>query len=278
MKKIFTAFLLQLSSACFLWASVPEGSRSAGLAHASVSLTDVWAAHNNPAGLAFLNVAVAAVDYENRFLLNALSRQAGVFALPFKKGTFGISFSNFGYSLFTQSRYGLCYGMKLGEKFSAGVQMNYIYTKIPEYGSKAVFAAAAGMLAKPLKNFTIGANVYNLSGVRIAAYNEERLPVIMRLGMDYQFSEKVFIAMEIEKDIEAKSIVKAGIEYAPVKKFYLRAGLANNPSFSSFGLGVKLKNFQLDLSSTFHSVLGISPQIGLSYTIEKIRSSTETFK
>ena len=91
----------------------------------------------------------------------------------------------------------------------------------------------------------------------------------MRLGADYKFSDKVFLAIETEKDIDKKAMFKAGLEYVPVKEFYIRAGISTNPSLSCFGVGLELKHFKLDLSSTYHSTFGFSPQVGLRYEFEK---------
>ena len=132
-----------------------------------------------------------------------------------------------------------------------------------------MLAAEAGIIAKPIKNFTIGVHVYNPTRSKIASYNEEHLPTIIRLGGDYNFSNKVILAIETEKDIAQKAIFKAGIEYRVVKEFYLRAGIATNPTLSSFGFGVNLKNLKMDLSANYHQVLGISPQLGISYSIAK---------
>ena len=189
-------------------------------------------------------------------MLEELSTKAFAFSLPVKSGTFGISISSFGYSLFSQNKYGLAFGKAFGDKISAGVMMDYIETNIAEYGKKGMPVAEAGLLAKPIKNFTIGVHIFNLTKTKLTTYNDERSPTIMRIGADYRFSNKVFIALETEKDIDKKAIVKAGLEYNPIKELYLRAGVSTNPSLSCFGIGVNLKQFKLDLSSTYHSSFG----------------------
>ena len=151
--------------------------------------------------------------------------------------------------------------------------MDYIETNIAEYGKKGMPVAEAGLLAKPIKNFTIGVHIFNLTKTKLTTYNDERSPTIMRIGADYRFSNKVFIALETEKDIDKKAIVKAGLEYNPIKELYLRAGVSTNPSLSCFGIGVNLKQFKLDLSSTYHSTFGFSPQVGLMYKFETKQKS-----
>jgi hypothetical protein len=162
------------------------------------------------------------------------------------------------------------------------VAMDYLSTKIGEgYGSKGQFVAEVGVQAKPLKGLTLGAHVFNPNHAKLVDYNNERIPTIIRLGANYNFSDKVMIALENEKDISQKSIFKAGIEYKVVKELYLRAGICTNPSLSSYGFGLNLQNLRIDVSASYHQVLGISPQFGLLYqfkskTKAKSKSKTET--
>lgn len=236
------------------------------MSNASVSLHDVWSAHHNQAGLGFVKNYSCGVYYENRFLVKELSLRAGVAAIPIKGGTFGLSFSNFGYSLYTESKYSISYAKAFGDKFSVGVAMDYLNTKIAEgYGSKGVGVAEIGIQAKPLKRFTIGAHLFNPTRSKLVDYNNERVPMIMRLGGNYNFSDKVILSIETEKDMSQKAIFKTGIEYKPVNGFYLRAGMSTRPTLNSFGFGINIKNLKMDLSSNYHPTLGFSPQIGLTY-------------
>lgn len=246
------------------------GARSAAMGNASVSLSDVWSAQHNQAGLGFLHDPSAGVYYEDRFMLKELSVKGAVLAMPVKGGAFGLCFSNFGYSLYSENKYGLSFAKAFGDKFSMGIAMDYLTTKIAEgYGKKGVFAAEIGLQAKPMKGLNIGAHVYNPTRTKLATYNKERIPTIIRLGGDYTFSDKVTLAVESEKDIAQKAIFKAGIEYRAVKEFYLRAGISTNPTLSSFGFGINLKNFKLDLSANYHQTLGFSPQLGMTYMFSK---------
>jgi len=255
--------------------NLPLGARSSGMGNASVSLSDVWSAHHNQAGLGFLRDFSAGAYYENRFLIKELSIKGGVAALPVKGGTFGLCISNFGYSLYHENKYSLSFAKAFGDKLSVGIAMDYLTTKIGEgYGSQGVLAAEFGIQAKPLKGLTIGAHVFNPTRAKLADYNNERLPTVIRFGGDYNFSDKVKVAVETEKDIAQKAIFKAGIEYKPVKELYLRAGIGTNPTLTSFGFGLNLKRIQIDISANYHQTLGFSPQIGLTYIFKKEKKKT----
>jgi hypothetical protein len=279
MKKIYSLFFASiiLSSAQAGNEDYPIGARSAALGNATVSFSDLWSAHHNQAGLGFVRDISAGVSYENRFLLKEISVRGGAAALPIKQGTFGLCITNFGYSQYSENKYSLSFAKSFGEKFSAAIAMDYLSTKIAEgYGSRGALVAEAGILAKPIKGLSIGAHVFNPTRSRISAYDDERLPTIIRLGADYLFSDKVRLAAEVQKDIKYKAEFKAGLEYLPVKELYLRIGVSTNPTLSTFGFGLNLKNFKIDFAASYHQTLGISPQLGLSYTFAKSDKKTSS--
>lgn len=251
--------------------NLPVGARSAAIGNASVCLIDVWATYHNQANLAYYKNITAGVYYENKYLVKEMSLQAVSLVLPTKKlGVFGVSFSRFGYSLYNESKYGVSYARTFGPNFSAGVQMNYLSAHVGEnYGTKGAFTVELGVRANITKQLVVGFHAYNLTRAKMANYNNERIPTVLRLGLQYDFSQKVFLSAEVEKDIDYKPMFKAGMEYRPAKLFYIRAGIATNPFISSFGIGFNISDkVNIDLASAVHPVLGLSPMASLSYNFK----------
>ncbi len=253
----------------------PVGARSAGVANASVTYSDLWSAFNNQGGLAQLKGISAGAYYENEFLVPDLSLKSFVFALPADKaGVFALSATQFGGTLYNETKAGLAYSKQLGEKFSAGIQLDYLSTHIANddggyvYGTTNTFTVEGGFIAEPINNLTIGLHIFNPTRAKLAVYNDERVPTSVCFGGSYKFSEKVLLSSEIEKDGGENNIFKAGLEYHIVEQVFLRGGVASNPSLSSFGFGFKLKQLQVDLASTYHQVLGFTPQISLVYNFK----------
>ena len=268
---------------CFLIVSIviagednyPVGARSAALANSSVTLNDVWSTSQNQAGLGFVRNYCIGVNYENKFLMKELSIKAAACALPVRGGTFGLFASNYGYSLYNESKYALSFAKAFGEKLSIGVSMDYLNVRIGEnYGQKNMLVAEFGIISKPLKNLTIGAHVYNPTRTKMVDYNHEYIPTIFRLGGNYSFSDKVLFLIETEKDISQNPVFKTGLEYKPIKQFFLRVGVSTNPTLSAFGFGVLLKSLQIDVSARYHQVLGFSSQLGLTYTHRKNQNTS----
>lgn len=246
------------------------GGRSAGMAHASVTLSDVWSTHHNQAGLAWLENPTAGVYYQNKFTISELSNLGLAYAHPFKKGTFAIQWSNFGYELYQENKVGLGYALQLSEKLSGGIQLDYLSTRLGGvYGSNSAIAAEIGLQAKLTKKLTIGAHVFNPSRTKLNDYNNEAITTVMRLGLGYTLSEKVNIVVETEKDVDHIAALKTGIEYNANEKLFFRGGISTGPTLGAFGFGLNMDNYQLDIAASYHQTLGFSPEISFNYQIKK---------
>ncbi|MDQ3193176.1 MAG: hypothetical protein M3Q58_16450 [Bacteroidota bacterium] len=264
---LLTVFLWVLIAPVFSQNNNQLGARSAAMGNSSVAISDLWSVHHNQAGLAGLDKMQAGIYYENRFLIPELSLKGLALAMPVKNGVFGLSVSQFGFALYNESKVGLSYAQKLGEKVSAGVQLDYLNTFIAEgYGNKGMITGEAGVQAELAPGLTIGAHIFNPFRVKLATHNNERIPTIMRLGLNYEISNKVLICAETLKDTDHKPVFRAGLEYNVIEQLYLRAGISSNPGMHTFGFGLNLKHFKIDFASSIHSVLGYSPMVSINYT------------
>lgn len=255
------------------------GARSGGVANASVTFSDLWSIHHNQAGLSSIESITAGIYYQNRFGINELGLQGFAAAIPvpaISKGVIGVSVSYFGYSQYNDSKIGLAYSKQLGDKYSVGIQLDYLQTNIGGvYGSKSALAGEVGLQADLLSNLRLGVHVFNPTRTKISEVTlqetliTERIPTIMRVGLCYAFSDRVLLVIEAEKDVYYKSIFKIGVEYKPVNQFYLRGGLSTDPVTNSFGFGVYLKSFKIDFSGCRHQVLGYTTEISMVYDFSK---------
>ena len=244
----------------------PTGARSAGMGNSSVTLFDVWSTHHNQAGLARIEKPTIGFHHENKFIVKEYALQSLAFVLPTKSGNFGLSLSYFGYSKYNESKIGLGYGKKLGDKISIGVQIDYFNTYISEnYGSKGTALGEVGILAEPMENFFVGVHVFNPTMSQVADYDNERIPTIFKIGLGYKFADNLFISGETEKDIDFSPVFKVGVEYMMMDDFYLRAGISTNPIQNSFGIGYVLNKLKVDVAFSLHQVLGVTPHFTVVY-------------
>jgi hypothetical protein len=248
----------------------PAGARSMSMANASVSHSDVWSYFNNPGSVAEIEELQAGLSYENRFLLKELQTQALAVAIPLKIGVISIGGHMYGYNQFRSYKGGIGYSMKLGEKLSAGVQMNYQGLSLNQnYGSRSSVTAEVGLYSRINDSWSFGASVINLGRSRLAEFEDDRFSTLMRLGTSYSFSRKVLISMEIEKDLDHKPRFKTGLEYTIVDEFFIRGGFATARPEFTFGFGYDFKIVRLDLGSSYDQILGWSPNFSLIYVGKK---------
>jgi len=246
----------------------PAGARSAAMGHASVAIGDIWAAFNNQAGLARLENPEFGFYYENRYLLKELGYSALAMSYPTKSGTFALSATYFGYSAYNEGKIGLAYAKAFGKSISFGLQLNYNMARLAEsYGNRNFMTFEAGLLANITPRLAIGAHIYNPVSARLSQFNDERAPVIFRIGAAFEVTGKILLIAETEKNINSDASVKAGIEYRLIPQLHLRGGISTNPTSNAFGVGLFFGDFFIDISTSYHQVLGFSPQASFSFKL-----------
>ena len=108
MRHTFTALVLAIGSLAQAGGDgLPVGARSAGLAHANLTLIDLWSVRGNQAGLAGLERPMAGLGYQQHWLSPDLALQALAFAMPLGNGTIAVSAERLGLSLYQAQQFGL---------------------------------------------------------------------------------------------------------------------------------------------------------------------------
>lgn len=268
---ILISILLISSNSILAIGNSGVGARSLGLGHANVTLTDIWSSNNNQAALAHVKEFGFGFAYENRFGLSELGLKNFNMAIPIKLGTFGLTVQQFGFSDYNENKFGLAYGLNISKNVSLGVQLDYLLISIAETQTpnKDGLTAEIGLLADVSEKLTLGAHVYNLPNSSLSGDIEEKIPMIIRLGLNYEFSKKLFTVVDVEKNIDLDPNLKVGIEYHPIDALFFRGGLNTYDFHFNGGLGVELKNFNLDLGFSHQTYIGYVSQISLQYTLRK---------
>jgi hypothetical protein len=241
------------------------GARSYSMGSASVALVDQWGSFNNQAVLAKLEHLSFGAYYENRFETKDLSTKAFHFNYPSKIGNFSLSYKQFGFDLYKESKIGFAYSRALGKHFWAGLQFDQIKKELNQsYGSQSQYTFEAGILVEVFTDIYLGFHVFNPSQTNFTTFDyEDKIPCVARLGLSWQLSEQAIITSEVEKDLDEDLKTKFGIEYAITEKIALRAGVHNHPNSISIGLGFSFKMAQANLSFSRHPVLGYTPAADL---------------
>lgn len=263
-----------------------RGARAAALGNASVALAgEVWCVGNNVAGLGDLMRPAVGFYAENRYFSPALNVAALAVALPLgrpaaapigvggiapapaapaRHGVVAFEAQRFGGVLYNETRVGAGYGYRFGQ-ISLGGRVDVLQVSIEGLGSRRVaLGTLGGQIEIVPRRLSFGASLYNLSQTRLASYQNERVPTVLRAGLAYRPGAQVLLLVETEKDVERAATVKAGLEYRPVPVLAVRLGLASLTEQASAGLGLLAGQFQIDYAAAFQQALGFSQHLSVT--------------
>lgn len=274
MFKYFVNFLTTILLVCCFHATTIAsggiyqiGSRSAGMGRSSVAITDFWGIMNNQAGIALYDKPTIGIYYENRFLINQLSTKNISGIWPTKYGVIGASYNHFGYKLYNNQKIGLTYARAFGKKLRVGLQLDYLQTVIGNnYGRAGNITFEIGVQSDISDQITIGAWVFNPIMVKLAEYDNEKLPAVFRLGFAWRISDVFLATIEAEKNTTIIPVTfRGGLEYELKSRFFFRTGFSTNKEIFSFGFGLHIKHLTFNISAIMHESLGFSPQSSLIF-------------
>ncbi len=252
----------------------PSGGRTSSLGNCSVALNDFWSCHNSPAGFASQKGISIGISYHNKFMIKELGyKNAGV-TLPLKIGVIGVSFSQFGYSLYNENIIGLGFARNFGDKLRMGLKLDYLFFNFSEgYEDKSVPTFELGIQYLINESLCLGAYIFNPINVKLRTINRDKIPIIMRLGFSYYVTENFLITSEIEENFEQNFSYRIGLEYEIYRNILLRSGFQLNPELFSFGVGYNYKWCIIDVCAQMNQELGTSINCSFIFNIKNRRTA-----
>ncbi len=255
----------------------PVASPYLGLGAYSISQADVFSFTSNQASLAQIKKASAGVYSERRFLLSELNFYSAAVALPTSSGNFGLEAGYFGFSEYNETQLGLAYARKLGSKVDIGVQFDYNSLQIAGYGKSSAINFQIGTLMHLSEKLHAGFHAYNPVGGKFGNDKQEKLASVYTAGLGYEASDKFFVSAEILKEENKPVTVNGGMQYKFLPQLLARAGISTATSTIYAGIGLQLKSFRLDITTSHHPQLGVTPGLLLIFN-GKSKATTEIEK
>lgn len=245
----------------------PEVARFDAMAGTSVASGGCWSVYGNQAGLATIENPLVGGSFQNRFLLRELSGRAGLIVVPVQSSVFALSFFQFGDLPFRQAQLGLAYARRIIPNLNFGFQFNY-YSQyfVEENKSAGATGIELGIQYSLNKQTVLGIHLRNpyRTGIKTSSEIYYYHSGII-LGVLYRISNSFRATSELENDFGKQIKSRTGIEYDILKNFCLRSGVALNPVQFSAGFGFQFNKMNIDLATSYHSVLGNSPSVAIFY-------------
>jgi len=246
-----------------------------GFGSYSFNHVDAFSFTSNQASLAQLKKAAAGFYGERRFMLNEINNYHAAIGLPTHSGNFGLKAGYSGFSDYNETQIGLAYARRLGSKADVGVQFNYNGIGIAGYGNASAISFEAGGIFHISDKLHTGFHINNPVGGKFGKDQPEKLPSVYTLGIGYDASEKFFFSAEIIKEEDQPVNVNAGLQYRFISELIARAGMSSATSSTWIGLGLFFKSFRLDITTSYHPQLGLSPGLLLIFNFKPQTSKEE---
>lgn len=238
------------------------GARANGMGYASSTLFDAWSVFNNIAGTSKLKNTSVACTYDAHPALTGANRTAAAFIIPVKAGAISAGAFRFGDNLYNEQIFTAGFSNQFGLA-ALGAQVNYVQYRTDGFGSKGVWSINMGGIAELTQHISAGAYIQNINQPEIS--DTEKLPTKLVAGLGFKPIDQLFVATEIEKDLEYEATWRTGLEYKFNKKFCARTGYSINPNTAFFGLGFIGTRFTIDYALQHHVSLGLSHQASVTY-------------
>lgn len=241
------------------------GPRAFACGQASSLFRDVWSVQNNPGALGFCDRSAAAASFERRFSSFSLAAFSAVLRNE-KTGNFGLALSRFGPEFFNQSRAGISWGKSFGIA-SLGLQGQWYQVSTKDLGARHYFLVNFGGLSRIGEKILFSGTISNLTQTKASDYTGRRLPTVLKAGIAFQANTAFLLLAEVQKDLDERAGINAGIEYQFSRAACIRTGISTATGTATIGFGVEWRDFRLDAGSSWHNQLGFSHCIGLQYQL-----------
>jgi len=260
------------SNACFAQSSSTlMGANIAGMGYASATIAGACAVFNNVAGLVHSDQLCMSYSYDVRPGLIGANRMAAAVSARSKIAAFSVGVFRFGDEVYNETQVSICAANEI-DNTALGAKINYTQYWAETFGTITAASLDFGGITKITSQLSIGAYITNLTQSKQKETNGERLPTKLVAGLGFRPSHDVFVATEIEKDIDYKATWRSGIEYAIYEKAFFRTGFNINPAAAYFGFGAQKNKLKFDYAIRLSQLIDTTHQVSVVYVI---RSKTK---
>lgn len=241
-----------------------SGGRSDAMAGTSVAFSDAFSVLNNQAGMPWLSAPSIGVSAHNYYSILGINKLSLAFTIPVNAGALGICSRYTGYDIFSDTKFGAAYGLRLAEELSIGLQISWRRRHFEGYGSDNAVGIEGGMQYLLSEQVMMGIHIWDLIGFN-PGEGGQTVSTGARFGTAWQANKKILLTAETDIDIYHPMIIRIGMEYQPRDHFFLRTGISSPQPSITVGAGYRLKNLDISFAASNHWYLGFSPTLSLQY-------------
>ena len=224
----------------------------------------------NPAILAARTKSKLYANYYNRYSVSELATVSGGFYYLNDIAPIGLEITSFGYDEYRESLFRFSTGRRIAERWTVGIAVQYalLQSELFEENSGRV-SADIGLTFRPVENVLTGLSILHLPSVKVgdkSIENDHIGPYSINFGFNWEVVNTVLITGSVSNSKDDPVTGSFGMEYMPFDDFKIRAGISSSPLRPSLGVGYRITGIDIDAGMVYHSVLGVSMGVGLSFS------------
>ena len=224
----------------------------------------------NPALLAVQTHNRLYANYYNRYSVSELASVSGGVYYLNDILPVGLDIASFGYDQYRESLFRLSVGKRIAEKWTVGIAVQYaiLQSELFEETSGRL-SSDIGITFRPVENVLTGLSILHLPSIKTGDKNidnEHIAPYSIHFGFNWNVINTVLITGSLNNSKDYRIAGAFGMEYMPFDDFKIRAGISSSPLRPSLGVGYRIARIDIDIGMIYHSVLGVSTGIGLSFS------------
>ncbi|HEY0677613.1 MAG TPA: hypothetical protein VGD17_04970 [Chitinophagaceae bacterium] len=229
----------------------------------SRKFTDAFSITGNPASLVSYEKFTAGIYSGRLYMLKELKHAILAGGFPLANSGAGFLVNHLSIPGFQQSEAAIGYAKQLGS-IDIGVRFGYHRIGVPAYGSKGGITFGIGSSWHVTDDLHAGLQILNPSVGR-AEENIYKTSHSYRAGLGYEVSGQVLLGGEINKEEDKPAEVSLAMQYQPVARVLLRAGIAVMTGEPNLDVGFSWNQWRLIVSMGYHVRLGASPGMYIIY-------------
>ena len=239
------------------------------MAGCSIAHTNAFSATNSIATSALIERNILGLHYTNYFLFTEVNSVQLSLAQVLDNGTLSYQADYFGINHFNTLKLGIGYAKPFGKHIALGLRLNYHRISLIQEQGKNVMGFDLGMVYTMNEKIRLATSLRNPIKQKLEKTLNETLNTEFILGGSFLPNDDFYFSWEFQKDLQLPLRSAIGFSYTLHPKLITRAGISINPILISGGVGIKTSQLQIDVSSSWHTKLGYSPQISISYDFKK---------
>ena len=218
----------------------------------------LWA--ENVAGISTLTTTSFGLSADYKLGLQELSNAQIRIAKPYQFGVLLLRWNSLGNTNYNVNDWGLSIAKYLSPSFAMGLSLRYKREQIG-YDNYGGLLADFGVQYQISSSLSASSVVYN-------PFRQYLEPSALHLGLKYVASDKVNLAVSMQKTESLPTALVAQIYYEPSSKLILYSSLSTQANNNAFGIAFLWHNLCIDTLLAYHYYLGFSPQMALTYSLK----------